>query len=81
MGDRWRTDPHMDLLSSGISKHLVNLSAGGSPDNGVIDGNDPFTLHQPLHRIQFDLYTEVADRLLGFDEGSSDIVISNQTEF
>ncbi len=76
MGDRWRTDPHMNLFGAGTSKHLINLPAGGCPDDRVIHCDDPFTLHQPFHRIQFDLDPEMANPLFRFDEGSSDIMIS-----
>ncbi|MCJ7498360.1 MAG: hypothetical protein MUO78_09560, partial [candidate division Zixibacteria bacterium] len=33
------------------------------PDNRVVDGDNPFTLHQPFHRIQFNLDPEMADPL------------------
>ena len=61
MGDRWRTDPDMDFFGAGVSKHLVDLSAGGCPDNGVIHCDNPFAFQQFSYRIQFDLDAEVPD--------------------
>ncbi len=81
MGDGWGADPDMDLLSAGISKHLINLSARGCTDDGVIHGENPFASQQLLYRVQFDFYPEMPDSLFGFDERSSDVMISYHSEF
>ncbi len=80
MGDRWRADPYMNLLGASVPKHLINLSAGGRPNDGIIHSNDLFTFQQFFYWIQFDLDAEMADSLLRLDECPSYIMISYHPE-
>src|SRR5438132_419112 len=79
--DRGRADAHMDLSGPGIAKHLHNFTACRSPHQRIIDHDDPFSVQHLRDGIELYLYAEVADRLLRFNEGATDIVISNQSEF
>ena len=80
VGDRRRADPHMNLSGACISEHLVNFSAGGCPNDGIINGDNSLTFEQFFYWIQLDLNTEMANSLLGFDERSSYVVISYHPE-
>lgn len=40
VGNRRGADSNVNFFRAGIPKHLVDFSAGGGSDNGVIDGGN-----------------------------------------
>src|SRR5581483_8317676 len=79
--NRWRTgDAHMHLFRPGLTDHTDDFLAGRPPHNRVVDQHHPFTFKQTSHRIQLELHAKIAHRLTWLNEGSSHIVIANESE-
>src|SRR5439155_5422045 len=74
------TDPAVNFFRSRRSHHLHNLPACGPTYDRVIDENDALSREQFFHRIELHLHTEMADLRFRFDECSTDVVITDQTE-
>src|SRR5271156_5743365 len=70
----------MNFLGSGRTHHAHDLAAGGAADDGVVDQNDALALKQIAHRIQLELYPEVAHALLRLNERAPHIVVADETE-
>src|SRR5262249_25384564 len=79
--DRWRADPHMHFFGAGLADHFHDLAAGGSADDRIIDDDDTFAMEHLGDGIQLDLHAEVPDRLFGLDEGTSHVMVPDQTSF
>src|SRR5689334_12286124 len=70
----------MHLAGARRADHLDDLAAGGAPHNRVVHQDDPLVLqHRPVRRV-LQLHSEVADVVGGLDEGSTDIVIADDTD-
>ena len=70
-----RADPQMDLLGPRLPQHAHNTVAGGSPDNGVIQHNDPLSLYCGNQRVKLDPHA-VAPFLLGrLNKGPANVII------
>ncbi len=80
MGNGGRTNSNVDPLSSSPSDHLDDLSARGSPDDGVVDHRDALPPRDLLHGVQLDLDPEMPDGLSWFDEGSTYIVVPDEAQ-
>src|SRR4051812_8274015 len=68
----------MHFTGAGASDHANDFSTGGSADNGIVNQNDPFAIEQVTDGIEFEFNSEVANLLGWLDEGSPDVVITNQ---
>ena len=71
----------MHLLGAGTPDHLHDLPGRRPPDNGIVDDDHPLALDDVAHRVELDFHTEVPNRLLGFNESPSHVVIAHQAEF
>ena len=70
----------MHFLRAGVADHADNLAAGGAAHDRVIDQHDALALQQRADWIQLQLHAKVAHALAGFDEGSSDVVVADQSK-
>src|SRR5262245_29258876 len=76
--DRRRRDPHVYFLGARAPDHPHDLAARRAAHDRVVDHHHPPALEHLAHRIQLHLDAEVADPLLGLDEGPPDVVIADQ---
>ena len=58
-----------------------DLPAGGAAHNRIVYQNNALVSKNLADGVELYLDSEVADRLLGFNEGPADIVIPDQAEF
>ena len=58
----------MHFARTGLADHADDLAAGSAADDGIVDRYDAAALQQMTHRVKFELDSEIADRLRGFDE-------------
>ena len=70
-----RGNAHMDFPGSCLPDQVYNLTAGGAPDDGVIDEDNPLALYRLLDGIQLDLHLIHSLPLPRGDEGSADILV------
>ena len=69
----------MDFLGSGVSEHVNELLAGGSPDDGIVHHGYPLSLEHPADRIELYAGVQIPYGLLRLDEGPSNVVVADQT--
>ena len=79
--ERRRGDPDMDFFHSHGTDEMHDLPAGSSAHNRIVYQNNALVSKNLPDGIELYLDSEVADRLLGFNKCSADIVISDQAEF
>jgi len=70
----------MDFLCSGAADHANDFSTGCPADDGVVDEDDTLPFEQVADRVQLEADAEVADALLGLDEGTADVVVADEAE-
>lgn len=73
-------DAHMDFLRPCLPDQVYNLTAGGAPDDGVIDEDNPLALYRLLDGIQLDLHLIHSLPLPRGDEGSTDILVFDKAD-
>src|SRR6266496_2015709 len=71
---------HVDFAGAGGAYHADDLAAGGAADNRIIDEDDALAIEHAAHRIQLELHAEIADALLGLDEGAPDVVAADKAD-
>src|SRR5690606_19624776 len=79
LGGRAR-DADVHLLGARVADHLHDLAARGAADDRVIDDDDAPAAQYVRDGAELQLDAEVADRLLGLDEGAADVVAADQAE-
>ena len=77
----WRCGyTHVDFLRAGLPHELDETCAGGSTYDRVIDQDDTLALDFGADRVQLDLDEILTLRLSWCDEGSSDVLILDETD-
>src|SRR5688572_17931753 len=76
----WTADPQVHFLGACRPHHLHDLAARRAAHQRVVYQHDTPAVEDALHRVEFDLDAEVANRLRRLDEGAADIVIANQAK-
>ncbi len=70
----------MDLARSRLAEHADDLARGRPAHDRIVHEHDALALHDLAHRVQLHLDAEVADGLLGLDEGPADVVVADEAE-
>src|SRR5207302_892654 len=73
-------DAHVYFFRAGVADHAHDLFAGSAAHNGIVNQDNTFSFEHAAHRIQLELYSEVAHRLRRLDEGASHVVIADQAK-
>src|SRR5690606_4105516 len=71
----WRCRAKVDILRSGFTGHLNDLTAGGTADDGVIHKQHVLATELQLDGVELLAYGLLACRLAGHDEGTADIAV------
>src|SRR5690606_33645232 len=80
VGNRRRSDAHMNLGSTAHAHHLHDFARGGASHDGVIHQHHSLALEHRAIGIVLQPDTQVADFLPRLDEGPAHIVIANDAE-
>ena len=70
----------MNFSSTCVANHFDDLARRGAAHQRVINNDNTLTLNHSTNRIEFKLDTEVANRLLRLNKGSTDVMIANQPQ-
>ncbi len=60
--------------------HADDLARGRAADDGVVDEDDALAFEQGADGVELHADAEVADALLGLDEGAADVVVADEAE-
>src|SRR3989339_1507905 len=72
---------HVKLLCTTLPQVPDTVSAGRSPDDGILDDHDLLADNKRLHRIELDPDAEIPHRLTRLDEGSPHVMIADHPHF
>jgi len=78
--DRRAVYPDVYFLHSGGADYLHDFPAGCSAYNGIVNQHNTLAAQDLPNRIKLYLNSEVADRLLGFNKCTPDIVVTDQAD-
>src|SRR5690242_15135262 len=68
----------MNFARAGSANHAHNLAAGRAANNGIINEHDALAFDEMANRVQFELDTEIANRLRRLDESAPYVVVANE---
>jgi hypothetical protein len=77
---RRATDAEMDFCCAGAADHADDFAAGGAADDGVVDEDDALAFEQVVNGVELEADAEVADALLGLNEGAAHVVVADEAE-
>jgi hypothetical protein len=61
-------------------RHANDFAAGGAANDGVVDEDDALAFEQVVNGIELEADAEVADALLGLNEGAANVVVADEAE-
>ena len=70
----------MHLSGAGAAHHADDFAAGGAANDGVVNEDDALAFEQIVHGVELEADAEVADALLGLNEGAAHVVIADEAE-
>jgi hypothetical protein len=70
----------MDFFCARAADHADDFAAGGPADDGVVDEDDALAFEQIADRVELEADAEVADALLGLNEGAADVVVADEAD-
>ena len=79
-GGRGGRDPEVNLGCAGLPEHSNNLSAGGAPNERIVDYGDLLACEQAWDRVELELDPKISDWLGRLDEAASDVVVADKPE-
>ena len=74
-----RTDADVDLFRACIAEHSSDLAESRAADDRIVDENDFFAFEEVGKWVEFVADTFIALLLVGFREGSADIVVPQKS--
>src|SRR5262252_689463 len=76
--DRRRGDAHVHLARAGRPNHLDDLAAGRPAHDGIVHDDHALARQHLAVGVELHLDPEVADALLGLDEGTPHVVVADE---
>ncbi len=70
----------MHFLGAGLAHHLHDLDRGRAAHHAVVNQHDALAAHFHLVGAVLELDAELANLLLGLDEGASDVMVADDAE-
>ena len=80
MRDRRARDAQVHLARARLEHHLHDLLRRGAAHHAVVDQHDAVAAHGAGVGGVLELDAELADALLGLDEGAADVVVADDAE-
>ena len=80
MADGGRSNPQMYFFRAGCPKHVDQFPGCSTSHDRVVNHDHTFFLQDSPDRIELDSHVEISDLLKRMDEGSSDVVIPDETD-
>ena len=68
----------MHFFRARASNHPHNLSASGSPNDGIVNQHNSLSFQNAAHRVQLHLDPEMSNRGLRLDERAADVMIADE---
>ena len=78
VADRRRGDAHVDFGRAGLAQQLDDSRRGGAAHDRVVDHGHAAPVEHRLERVVLEVRAEVADALVGLDEGAPHVAVLDQ---
>ena len=76
---RRAADEHVHLFYSYFTQRPDPAASGCSPDDGVLNDDNPFALQKGTYRVEFYSNAKIAHGLGGLDKGTAYIMVSDNS--
>ena len=80
VAERGRGNAHVDLPGACLPEQPHNLPAGGAPDNGIVNQNDPLSRNLIPDGAELDLHLIHPLALAGRNKGTTNILVLDKAQ-